>query len=242
PEDVMSRAFDAGVVGVVTVGTDLESSRSSVALAEKFPAVWASVGLHPHEASHLDEGSLDELRGLAAHPKVVAIGEIGLDYFRDHSPRADQRRAFDAQLSLAEEIDKPVILHVRDAFEDVLDVLAGHSLSGIVFHCFSGGPLEASRAVAIGGYVSLAGNVSYRTAQNLRDAAKATPLDRLLVETDAPYLAPVPMRGRPNEPAYVVHVGSALAIERRMPEADLAATTHRNAVRVFGITTRGRYG
>lgn len=239
-EQVLNRAFDAGVVGVVTVGTDLESSRASAALAEKFPLVWASVGLHPHEAVHFGERTAEELRDLAAHPKVVAIGEIGLDYYRDHSPRADQRRALHAQLLLAEEMGKPVILHVRDAFEDVLEVLAGHSLSAIVFHCFSGGPEEAARAVAIGGHVSFAGNVSYRSAQNLRDAAAATPLDRLLVETDAPYLAPVPMRGRPNEPAYVAHVGAAVAIARRVAEAEVAEATVRNATRVLGIEVQSR--
>lgn len=231
----LDRAAAREVTAMVTVGTDLATSRTAVAMANAHPNVWAVVGVHPYDAKELDEQMLTDLEGLAADPRVVAIGEIGLDYFREMSPKEQQRQAFAAQLALADRLGLPVVLHVRDAHDDVFAILENHRVGvPVVFHCFSGGPRAAERALELGGHISFAGNVSYRSAQDLRDAAAAAPLDRILVETDSPYLAPVPHRGKPNEPAMVVDVGAAVASALGVATAAVMEATTANARRVFG--------
>jgi TatD DNase family protein len=192
--------------------------------------------VHPHDATTLTDEALDELEALASDPKVVAIGEIGLDYFRDLSPRDVQQKAFRRQLALARRLGAPVVIHMRDAHDDVFGILedAGPP-ERLVFHCFSGGPADAARGLELGGYVSFAGNISYKNAQDLRDACAVVPLDRLLVETDAPYLAPVPHRGKPNEPAFVPVVGAAVAAATGVPVEEIASATSANATSIFGL-------
>lgn len=231
----LDRAAARGVAAMITVGTDLLTSRTAVAMAHQHPNVWAVVGVHPYDAKDLDEPMLAELEGLAADPRVVAIGEIGLDYFREVSPREQQKDAFAAQLTLADRLGLPVVLHVRDAHDDVFEILEHHRVGvPVVFHCFSGGPQAAARSLELGGYLSFAGNVSYRSAQDLRDAAVVAPSDRILVETDSPFLTPVPHRGKPNEPAMVVEVGAAVASARGMDATAVMEATTANATRVFG--------
>ena len=232
----ISRARASGVTAMVTIGTDLASSREAAEIAGTHAGVWAAVGVHPHEASSLDDATLAELLALASLPKVVAIGEIGLDYFRDLSPRDTQREAFRRQLAVAKIMRKAVVIHMREAHEDVFATLEEVGPpERLVFHCFSGGPDDARRALDLGGYVSFAGNVSYKSASLLREAAAAVPIDRMLVETDAPYLAPMPHRGRPNEPAFVPFVGIAVAGVLNIPLEVLADATVANTARVFAL-------
>lgn len=239
-EAAIRRAADAGVDRLVTIGTDLASSRAAVTIAGEHPGVWAAVGVHPHDAGSLDSATFAAIRDLAGGQRVVAIGEIGLDYYRDLSPREDQQDAFRRQLALASELDLAVVIHMRDAHQDVFQILAETGPpQRLVFHCFSGGADDARAALALGGYVSFAGNVSYKSAASLREAAAVVPADRLLVETDSPYLAPVPHRGRPNEPALVAVVGAFLAETLGRPVADIAASTAANAARVFRLPAEG---
>ncbi|MEA2565620.1 MAG: TatD DNase family protein [Actinomycetota bacterium] len=233
---VIGRARAAGVERMVTIGTDLATSRAAAGIAAAHEGVWAAVGVHPHDATTLTGEALDELEALASEPKVVAIGEIGLDYFRDLSPRDVQQEAFRRQLALARRLGVPVVIHMRDAHRDVFGILeeAG-APERLVFHCFSGGPADAARCLELGGYVSFAGNISYKNAQDLRDACAVVPLDRLLVETDAPYLAPVPHRGKPNEPAFVPAVGAAVAAATGVPKEEIASATSANAASIFGL-------
>jgi len=231
PADVLvERAFDAGVTRIVSVGTNESSWRATMAIAERHDGVVAALGIHPHEAA---AGDVGPLRDALARPKAVAVGETGLDYFRDYAPRDAQRRLFDAQLELAAELRKPVIIHTRAADEDTLAGLAGFA-GTVVLHCFSSLPL-LEPALERGWYVSFAGNVTYKNAHDLRAAAYAVPAERLLAETDSPYLAPVPRRGRPNEPANVVHTVAALAHARNADAAEVAAQIDANATRCFGL-------
>ncbi|MGH2768442.1 MAG: TatD family hydrolase [Actinomycetota bacterium] len=232
----LQRARAAGVRGMITVGTDLETSRRAVEIAESHEEVAAAVGVHPHEAAGFSSLDLDELVELAGSKNVAALGEIGLDYYRELSPRSAQREAFHRQLKAAKELDLAVVIHVRDAHEDLFAILEEVGPPPrLVFHCFSGGPEEAARALALGGYVSFAGNISYKSAGVLREAASAVPPDHLLVETDSPYLAPMPVRGKPNEPALVPIVGAALAAAAGLPVEQVAEETRENARRVFRL-------
>ncbi len=246
---VIERARAAGVMAIVNVGADLASSRRAVKLAEQYEAVYAAVGMHPHDAKRLDGAALAELRSLAQHPKVVAIGEIGLDFYRDLSPREMQRRAFQAQLAWAAKLGKPVIIHDRDAHGEIIEVLTGWAaglrnspLTGTsdgsagrlgVLHTFSGDLAMAERAIELGFYVSVSGPVTYKNARQLPDIVRALPLDRVLVETDCPFLAPHPHRGKRNEPAYVRLVAERIAELRGIPFDDLARATTANAQRLF---------
>jgi TatD DNase family protein len=231
PADVLvQRAREAGVTRIVTVGTNESSWREATAIAERHDGVVLALGIHPHEAA---DGEVGALREALAHPKAVAVGETGLDYYRDYAPRDAQRRVFDAQLELAAELDKPVIIHTRAADEDTLAGLDGFA-GTVVLHCFSSLPL-LEPALERGWYVSFAGNVTYKNAHDLRSAAYAVPSERLLAETDSPYLTPVPLRGRPNEPANVVHTVAALAKARNADAADHAAQIDANASRCFGL-------
>jgi TatD DNase family protein len=222
----VERAREAGVTRIVTIGT-----HDAIELAERFDEVWAVVGYHPHEAGK--DNDLDELRGLLQHPKAVAVGEIGLDYYRDYAPRDRQHALFEAQLRLAVEVGKPVVIHTRAADDDTRAKLAPHE-GIVVLHCFSS-PHLLPDALEHGWYVSFAGNVTYKNATDLRLAAGQVPDDRLLAETDCPYLAPQPVRGTTNEPAYVAHTLATLAQVRRVDEAVLAAQIDANASACFGL-------
>lgn len=224
-DDAVARARDAGVTRILTVG-----GAEAVAVAERFDDVHAIVGIHPHEAA---TGDVDEIRRLQAHPKVVAVGETGLDWFRDYAPRDDQMRVFESQLGLATELGKPVVIHTRAADEDTLAALAGFE-GTVVLHCFSS-PHLLPTALERRWYVSFAGNVTYKNAPELRIAATQVPADRILAETDCPYLAPQPVRGKRNEPAYVVHTVEALAAARGEEPSELAARIDRNASACFGL-------
>lgn len=240
PEDpneadaILDRARTAGVEWVVCVGTDLGTSRAAVALAERHSDVVATVGLHPHDASRLEE-EWRELGALATHPRVGAIGEAGFDLHYLHSPHAEQEAAFRAQVRLAHELDRALVIHSREAWDDTFAVLDSEGVPArTVFHCFTGGPREAERALALGAYLSFSGIVTFKHADDLRGAAAFAPPERVLVETDAPYLAPVPYRGRANEPAYVVAVGEGLAAATGRSVAAVAASTRATAASVFG--------
>jgi TatD DNase family protein len=229
-DDAVARACEAGVTRIVTIGTHAAEWSEVLAIAERNDGVSVALGIHPHEAAN---GDVARLRDVLAHPKVVAIGETGLDYFRDYAPRDAQRRVFDAQLELAAETGKPVVIHTRAADDDTLAALAGFD-GTVVLHCFSSEPLLPP-ALERGWYVSFAGNVTYKNAHDLRAAAFAVPRERLLAETDSPYLTPVPLRGRPNEPAYVVHTVAALAHARNEDADELAAQLDENATRCFSL-------
>jgi TatD DNase family protein len=231
-DGAVERARVAGVTRIVSVGTDPESWRRTLAIANRHDGVYAALGLHPHEAA--DEEAVAALRDALADPRAVAVGETGLDYYRDHAPRDAQRRAFAAQLELAAELRKPAIIHTRAADADTVSMLASFDGTAVM-HCFSSTPL-LEPALERGWYVSFAGNVTYKNAYDLRAAARAVPAERLLAETDSPYLAPQPKRGKPNEPAYVVHTVAVLA-EARGEDADqLAAQIDANASECFGLS------
>ena len=233
PDAVVARAAEAGVTRILAVGTDIEDCRRALLLAEAHDEVHAILGIHPHEAATTTDEDVAHLRELLAHPKAVAVGETGLDWFRDDAPRDDQLRLFAAQLELAAELGKPVVIHTRAADEDTLAALAAFD-GVVVLHCFSSPHLLAT-ALERGWYVSFAGNVSFPKAVDLRLAAREVPADRLLAETDSPYLAPQPVRGRPNEPAYVVHTLAALAEARGEDRGELEAQIERNAAQCFGL-------
>ena len=232
-EEVLRRARAAGVGRVVTVATTIPGAREALGIAARHDGVYASLGVHPHEAGGAEADRLGELRELLADPGAVAVGETGLDYFRDYAPRDAQRRLFDAQLALASELGKPVVIHTRAADEETLEALAAFD-GTVVLHCFSS-PALLEPALEHGWYVSFAGNVTYPKAPELREAAARVPADRLLAETDSPYLAPQPVRGRRNEPAYVMHTLEVLAAARGDDAGDLEAQIDANASAAFGL-------
>jgi TatD DNase family protein len=232
-DEAIVRAAEAGVRRILTVGTSVEDGRRALALAERHDGVYAILGIHPHEAGTATDDDLAALRDLHAHPKAVAVGETGLDWFRDYAPHEDQRRLFAAQLELAAELGKPVVIHTRAADDDTLAALAGFTGS-VVLHCFSS-PHLLPTALERGWYVSFAGNATFPKAVELRLAATEVPADRVLAETDSPYLAPQPMRGRPNEPANVVHTVAALARARGEESDVLERQIDRNASACFGL-------
>ena len=236
-DDVLARARAAGVRKMVTIGTDGETSRAALAIAERDPEVWASVGLHPHDAAGGDDALFDELERLAGSPRVVAIGEMGLDFFRDLSPRPAQEAAFRRQLALARRLGKPALVHCRDAHAETLAILVEERVSevGGVMHCFSGDVEIARRCLDLGLLVSLAGPVTYPNARALPAVARFVPADRLVVETDCPFLPPQPYRGKRNEPAYLVITAARVAELRGEPLEALAPRMTENALRLFGI-------
>lgn len=230
---VLARARAAGVDRVVAVGTTIADGAGALALARAEPGVYAALGIHPHEAAGPDADRVEELRALLGEPGAVAVGETGLDYARDYAPAEAQRRLFDRQLSLAGELGLPVVIHSREAEADTLAALAGFP-GTVVLHCFSSpGMLET--ALERGYYLSFAGNVTYPNAGALREAARAVPAERLLVETDSPYLAPQPVRGQRNEPAHVVHTLAALAAARGEDAEGLGRRIDANASAAFGL-------
>jgi TatD DNase family protein len=234
-DEHVERALEAGVEWMVCVGTDLETSHAALTLADRHPDVYAAVGLHPHDASKLGiEWAM--LEPLAVSDACIAIGECGFDLYYEHSPRDEQETAFRFQIRLAHRTGKPLVIHARDAWDDTFRVLDDEGVpERAIFHCFTGGPVEAEAAIGRGCYLSFSGIVSFKNADALRDAARLTPADRVLVETDSPFLTPEPHRGRPNEPALVVAVGAALARAREVGVDEIAELTRANAVRAFGV-------
>ncbi len=236
---VLERAEAAGIQHIVTVGTDLESSHAAIRLAEGHSNIWATVGVHPHDASKLYPADIEELRQLARHPRVVAVGETGLDFYRDLSPRSAQLAAFRLHLDLARDSSLPVIVHDRDAHDEVLQELRrwavhrpGHEHG--VLHCFSGSAAMAREAVELGFCIAVGGPITYRPQGALVEAVQQVPLERLLLETDCPYLPPEPYRGRRNEPAYLERIAREVARVRWMSMEELVSATSANASRLFG--------
>jgi TatD DNase family protein len=240
-EEVIARAKAAGVSPLITIGVTLETSRAAVQLADAHGEVYAAVGIHPHDARNWDRETPFVLRDIAAHPKVVAIGEIGLDYYRDFSPRDVQRRVFRQQLDLAGELGKPVIVHDREAHDDTLRILeawTGERTTNAslgTLHCFSGDRRMAEQVIALGFYLGFDGPVTYKNARGLREMIGNLPVERLLVETDAPFLAPHPYRGKRNEPAYVPLIAEAIAAARGMAITALAEQMTANACSLFRL-------
>ena len=232
-EAVIERALVAGVETMVAIGSgdgppDLEAG---IRLADRYPFIYATIGVHPHDAANATADTYQRLSELTAHAKVVAVGEIGLDFHYDHSPRDVQRDVFVEQMRIARDARKPIVIHTRSAWEDTITLLREHwapsGLGGII-HCFSEGPREAEQALAIGFHISFAGIVTFPKATGIQEAARITPSDRLLIETDAPFLAPVPKRGKRNEPAYVVETARKLAELRGVSADEIARTTADN--------------
>ena len=234
PEVLLARAREAGVERVIAVGSGIDSCRATLAIAESEGGVFAALGIHPHQAGGPEAARPDELAELLRHECAVAVGETGLDFYRDWAPRETQRDLFAAQLELAAELGKPVVVHNRDADSDTAALLAGFA-GTVVLHCFSSPGLLAT-ALERDYYVSFAGNVTFAKADELREAARRVPAERILAETDSPYLAPVPRRGRPNEPANVVHTVAVLADVRGEDAAELAARIDTNATSAFAIS------
>jgi TatD DNase family protein len=232
----VERAVQARLELLVDVGVDLASSAECLATASRHPQVHAAVGIHPHNAIEATDHVLRRLRAMARHPRVVGIGETGLDFFRDHSPRVRQRESFIEHARIAKELDKALIVHARDAHDDVLALLDDEGPPPrTVMHCFTGDPLVAAACAERGFYLSFAGNVTFPNAPGLREAAAAVPLDLLVTETDSPYLSPHPLRGRPNEPARVVLVAETLARVHGVAVERLAAAVRSNARRLFAL-------
>jgi TatD DNase family protein len=232
--ELVTGAREAGVTKILTIGMDAESCRAALAAAEAHASVYAAVGRHPNEATAYDDAVTEDLRALAAHPRCRAIGETGLDDYRRHAPRADQERAFRAQIELARELAKPLVIHTRAAEQDTIATLAGQAEGlDVVLHCFSM-PARLEECLERGWWISFAGNVTYPKSLELADAAERVPLDRLLVETDAPYLTPQPVRKERNRPAYVVHTAAFVAERRDIPYEELDAAVEANAARLFG--------
>jgi len=231
--EAIDQAREAGVTRLVTVGTDAEQSRLALEVAAEHEGVWATVGLHPHDASRGVATVQPLVRG---QQKLVAIGECGLDYHYDFSPRPQQREAFAAQVALANEHGLALVVHTREAWDDTFDILSSVGVpERTVFHCFTGGALEARRALSVGAWLSFSGIVTFKTADDVRAAAALCPLDRLLVETDSPYLAPVPHRGRQNSPALLPIVGAAVAAAKKADVAEVEAASWEGAARVFRL-------
>jgi TatD DNase family protein len=238
PEDLsaaraqVADAVAAGVTRMVTIGTTVEESKAAIVLARNLDGVWATAGVHPHDAKDGMEG----LEDLLAEPEVVGVGECGLDYHYNHSPVDVQREVFAQQIALAHAHDLALVIHTREAWDDTFAVLAEHGTPPrTVFHCFTGGVDEATRALALGASLSFSGIVTFPNANDVRAAAAMCPLDRLLVETDAPFLTPVPHRGQPNRPAFVTLVGAAVAEAKSVSVEEIAAVTWANAEALFGL-------
>jgi TatD DNase family protein len=234
--EVIARARAAGVECMIVVGFDLPSSKEAVRLAEHFPTLYAAIGIHPHEAKTYHDNVTECLMTLSQHPKVVAIGEIGLDYHYEFSSRRAQKEAFRAQRALAVAVKLPIIIHCREAYSDVLDELAqgGVNLVSGVMHCWTGTAQEADRALALGLYLGFGGMLTFKNAEAIRQIAASTPRNRLLIETDAPYLAPIPYRGKRNEPAHIRLIAQKLAQLHAVSLEEMERETMKNARTLFG--------
>jgi TatD DNase family protein len=233
-DGVLARAREAGIRGFVVPGTKLEDAPETVAIAQKYDDVWAAVGFHPHEAKDCNDAAFAEIERLAAEPRVVAIGECGLDYHYMHSPRETQIAVFERHLDLAKRMEKPIIVHNRESADDMVSILSASGARGIL-HSFTESEEVARKFIDAGYYISFSGIVTFRSADSLRTCAKALPHDRVLIETDTPFLAPVPFRGRDNEPAYVLKVAEMLAALWGIPVEEVAAQTTLNFESAFGV-------
>ena len=234
---VLKRAHDAGVGHFLTISTKITAFDKVLAVAETFDNVSCTVGIHPHEAAKEPATDVEKLTAFAKHPKVVAFGETGLDFYYEHSPRADQERSFRVHIAAARAAGLPLIVHTRDADTETAAILADEMGKGAftgVIHCFSSGAELAAQVLGMGFYISISGIVTFKKADELRAVVKTVPMDRLLVETDSPYLAPIPYRGKPNEPAYVTHTAATVASLKDVSRDELAAQTTANFFRLFG--------
>jgi len=232
--ELVAAAREAGVRRILTIGIDTESRRAALQAAETYDEVYAAIGHHPNNATGYDDAITEELRELAAHPRCLAIGETGLDDYRNYAPRPDQERAFKAHIEVAHELGKPLVIHTRAAEDDTIATLAEHAEGlEVILHCFSM-PTRLQECLDHGWWISFAGNVTYPKAQDLAEAAARVPLDRLLVETDAPYLTPEPMRKERNQPAYVVHTAGFVAEQRGIAYEELEAAVEANAAKLLG--------
>lgn len=234
-DEVLKRATVAGVKSIITISSDTESIEEVINIAEKYPQVYATVGIHPHDAKDLDDSVLKKIFELSRYPKVVAIGEIGLDYHYNNSPRDIQKNAFIKQLELAKEIDLPVVVHSREAFEDTYNILKESNIKMAVMHCFSGNLSQAKKYIELGFFISISGVVTFKNANKIKEVAKFVPDENLLIETDAPYLAPEPMRGKINEPSFLTYTAKALAKIRGVSLEDIDRITTVNTNRLFKI-------
>ncbi|MDQ6731849.1 MAG: TatD family hydrolase [Actinomycetota bacterium] len=235
PAGLVDRAGEVGVTRMVTVGTDADSCRAALAVAEQFPGVYAAIGRHPNSATGFDDADRADLRELAAHERCVAIGETGLDYYRDGAPAEDQRRAFLAQIELARLTGKPLVIHTRAADDETLTTLDEHADGvRVILHCFSMAPRIKACLAHENWWISFAGNATYPKSEGLRLAAQHVPAERMLVETDAPYLPPQAVRGQRNQPSYVVHTAQAMALARRVSYAQFDRAIEASAAAVFG--------
>jgi len=232
--DVLQRAKSAGIEQILVVGFDLKTSQQAVELAMNTENLWATVGMHPHDAKDLTNAAMDTFRRLADHPKVIALGEMGLDYYRDLSPRSIQKTAFEQQLDLAEELDMPIIVHNREAYHDILPILRSRKgrISGVL-HCFSGDVDIMKQTLDIGFHIGIGGPVTYKKSDDLQTVAKQVPANRLLIETDCPWLAPQFRRGKRNEPSYVISVAERIAELRGTPAEEIGQITTQNFVTLF---------
>lgn len=234
-EAVLERAASAGVEYIITVGTNLKLSQKALSLASRYNNVFATIGIHPHDANTATEENLAKIREIARHPKIVGYGEIGLDFFRDLAPREKQKEAFARQLKTAADLGLPVVIHDREAHDLVLKMVEDSGVRRGVFHCFSGSYQMAEKCTALGFYISIPGTVTFDKTKKTSDVVKNTPLDFLLLETDCPYLAPVPCRGKRNEPSFIIHTAKKVAQIKSLPWEEVAQVTSRNAKKLFGF-------
>ncbi len=236
-DDVLERAWTAGLTGIINIGFDLPSSKTVLAMAEREDRLYAVVGVHPHDADTLSSDALEELRNLAGHPKVCAIGETGLDYYYQYSSKEVQKQVFQTHLDLARELEKPAVIHSRDAAADTMEIIAANDDVPCVLHCYSGSLEMAKRYLEMGHYISFGGPVTFKNASRLRQVASGVPLGRMLIETDCPFLAPVPYRGKRNEPAYVGQVAEKVAELHNVSSEEVREITADNTKRIFDLVS-----
>ncbi len=236
-DDVIKRAKESGIENIITIGIGIKECQAAIKIADAYSFIYASIGIHPHNAKSLDLKALDFLEENAKNKKVVALGEMGLDFFRNHSSREDQIRAFRAQLDLAKSIKLPVVIHDRDAHAETLSMLEEekNGLNGGVIHCFSGDSEMAFKCIDMGFYISIPGTVTFKNAKKQHEVVKKIPIEKLIIETDCPFLAPVPYRGKRNEPLYVTHVAEAISRIKNMPVEEVARITTANSKKLFSL-------
>ncbi len=245
--EVIQRAKNTGIDYILNVGCDIESSLRSIELTERYDFIYGTAGIHPHDVKKIDYQTYDQLKELLAHPKMIALGEIGLDFFKNYSPPDQQKEHLRKQVELSRELQKPIIIHCRDANEDTIAILSDYfpknpSARSGIFHCFSGNQELAERALEMGFYISFSGSVTFKKSDELRTIAKTIPADRLFVETDCPFLAPIPNRGKRNEPSYVIHTAQLIADIRGLDIKDVQRTTSLNFFELFGIGKEAKTG
>ena len=235
--DVIQRAKEGGIENIITIGIGIQECKSAMRIAEAYPSIYAAIGIHPHNAKSLDLKTLDFLEDNANNKKVVALGEMGLDFFRNHSSREDQVRAFRAQLDLAKSVNLPVIIHDRDAHEETLSILEEEKagLTGGVIHCFSGDAEMALKCIDMGFYISIPGTVTFKNAKKQQEVVRKIPIEKILIETDCPFLSPVPYRGKRNEPLHVKYVAEEIAKIKNMPIEEIARITVSNTKELFSL-------